>query len=97
MFDAIDSGLSVDNVVDIKMNLFDLVIKDAEESGLDVYIIISANEYELARNSSCFDVNSGKYIEFNSYEDFRKFILSSRKKKDKRIERMIAKSEKDFQ
>lgn len=96
LLDAVDSGLSIDNVVDVKENLFDLVIKDAKELGLDVYIIISANEYELARNSSCFDVNSGKYIEFDGYEDFRKFILSSRKKKDKRIERMIAKSEKDF-
>lgn len=86
LFDAVDSGLSVDSIVEIK-EVFELILKDAEEYGVEVYIIISANEYELARNTRCFDVNEGKYIEFDNYEEYRSFILKTRKKKEKRIER----------
>lgn len=45
LLDAVDSGLSIDNVVDVKENLFDLVMQDAKQLGLDVYIVVSANEY----------------------------------------------------
>lgn len=83
LLDAIDSGLSVDNVIEIK-NLFDLIIEDAGKNNTNVYIVISANEYELARGEQCFDVYNGKYITFEDYEAYRKFIIKSRKTKDKR-------------
>lgn len=86
LFDAVDSGLSVDSIIEVK-KVFDLIIEDAKQLGVEVYIIISANEYELARQSNCFDVNEGKYIKFNDYEDYRKFIIKSREKKEKRIEK----------
>ena len=82
-FDAIDSGLSVDNVVDVKECLFKTIFDDNPNT--DVYIIVSANEYELARDESCFDVYNGKYIKFKDYEDYRNFILKTRKIKDKRV------------
>ena len=63
------------------------MIKDAENIGVDLYIIISANEYELARNEECFDVSNGKSIRFKDYEDYRKFIINNRKKKDKRYKK----------
>lgn len=80
LLDAVDSGLSVDNVIDIKEYLFKTIID--ENSNSDVYIVISANEYELARDEQCFDVINGKYIKFNDYEEYRDFILMSRNKKD---------------
>lgn len=86
LFDAVDSGLSVDSIVEIK-EVFDLILEDAKELGIEVYLIISANEYELARNASCFDVNAGKYIAFSDYEEYRSFIIKSRKLKEKRIEK----------
>lgn len=86
LFDAVDSGLSVDSIVEVK-EVFDLILEDAKQLGIDVYIIISANEYELARGSNCFDVNEGKYLKFKDYEDYRKFIIKSRKTKEKRIEK----------
>lgn len=86
LFDAVDSGLSVDSIVEVK-SVFDLIIEDAKQLGVEIYIVISANEYELARNSNCFDVNEGKYINFKDYEDYRKFIIKSREKKEKRIEK----------
>ncbi len=82
LLDAIDSGLSVDNIVDIKEYLFKAIFEDAGEC--QVYIIISANGYELARGENCFDVYNGKYIKFSDYEDYRQFILNSRNIKNKR-------------
>lgn len=89
LFDAVDSGLSVDSIVEVK-GLFDTIIDDFKESDKNIYIVIAANEYELARNSECFDVNTGKYIRFNDYEDYRTFILRSRKRKEDRIEKQTA-------
>lgn len=83
LLDAMDSGYSIDNVIEMK-DFFDLVIKDAKEFGIELYIMISSNEYELAHEIKCFDVMEGKYIQFASYEDYKKFILRTREKKDKR-------------
>ncbi len=88
LFDATDSGLSIDAVLDVK-NLFNIILDEAKTLNLECYIIISANEYELCDNQNCFDVNAGKYITFKNYNDYKKFILNSRKKKDKRIEKEI--------
>lgn len=83
LLDAVDSGLSVDNIIDIK-DLFNLIIEDTKKTNTDVYIVISANEYELARNEQCFDVYNSEYITFKDYEDYRKFIIRRRRIKDKR-------------
>lgn len=79
LLDAVDSGLSIDNVIDLK-DLFSLIIDDNKNK--DIYIIISANEYELAREEQCFDVCN--YITFKDYVDYRNFIIKSRKRKDER-------------
>lgn len=86
LFDATDSGLSIDSVCELKL-VFNNAMARANELGVDLYIIIAANEYELCRESDCFDVTSGKYLTFSDYEDYRKFILQSRKHKDARIEK----------
>ena len=83
LLDAIDSGFSIDNIIEAK-DFFKMVIKDFADHGYELYIIASANEYELANGEDCFDVMNGKYVQFVNYNDFRKFILRSREKKDKR-------------
>lgn len=93
LFDAVDSGLSVDSIIEVKA-MFDNIIKDVENYKVNIYIIIAANEYELARNSDCFDVNSGKYLRFSDYEDYRSFIIKSRVKKETRIGRQTIWREK---
>ena len=93
LFDAVDSGLSVDSIVEVK-DFFDIMIDDLKDSGKNIYIVIAANEYELARNSDCLDVNAGKYMRFKDYEDYRAFILRSRKRKEDRINKQIAWREK---
>lgn len=79
LFDAIDSGLSIDNVLDIKNQLIPVVIEYNQDK--DIYFVISANSYEFARNENCFDVINGKYIKFKDYEEYREFILRTKEQK----------------
>ena len=83
LFDAVDSGLSVDNVVELKKYLFDTILKDCAGQR-DVYIICSANEYELCNGENCFDVQNAEYIRFNNYDEYRAFVLQTRERKDAR-------------
>lgn len=83
LFDAIDSGLSIDNIVEIKAFINNKLIK--ENQHMDVYVLISANSYEMCRNSQCFDVRNCKYRLIRTYHEFSKFILKSRELKDIRI------------
>ena len=85
LLDAIDSGYSIDNVVDLKNMLYQ-VIDFAKDNDKELYIILSANEYELANGENCIDVISGDYVQFKDYEDYKKLILNTRKKKNKRMQ-----------
>ena len=84
LLDAIDSGFSVDNILDLKEYLFNTILKDCNGKR-DVYIICSANEYELCNGERCFDVQNAKYIEFKNYDEYKEFIFKSRENKDKRF------------
>lgn len=83
LLDAVDSGLSVDNVLDLKKYLFTPIMEDIRKKGKEVYIVVSANEYEMCRGEQCFDVQLGEYVDIKGYEDFRELVLRSREKKDK--------------
>lgn len=84
LFDAIDSGLSIDNITDVKEYLFKIILNDPGNAFRDIYIIASANEYELANGERCLDVYNGKFIKFKNYPRFRQFILDSKKWKNER-------------
>ena len=84
LLDAVDSGLSVDNIVDIKEQLFKTILK--YNYGNEIYIVISANEYEMARGEQCFDVYNGKYLTFRDYEEYRNLVLQSKEWKNQRSE-----------
>lgn len=84
LFDAIDSGFSIDNIVETKRDLFETIIEDCGNRNIDVYIVVSANSYEMACGEQCFDVWSGEYISFENYDEYKQYILKTRKRKDKR-------------
>ena len=83
--DAVDSGFSIDNVVELKDELFKLILDTHKDK--EVYIVITANAYEMARGEQCFDVINGKYVTIKSYEKYRSVILKSRDKKDSRYKK----------
>lgn len=83
LMDAVDSGLSIDNVIDFK-KFFDVLISDCRNKEIAVYIIVSANEYELARGEQCLDTLNLKYVKFPNYESFRDYVIETRKAKNQR-------------
>lgn len=82
LLDAVDSGLSVDNIVDLKEQLFKTILE--YNYGNEINIVISANEYEMARGEQCFDVYNGKYVKIKDYEEYRNLILQSKEWKESR-------------
>lgn len=84
LLDAVDSGFSIDNILDFK----EYFLKPVLEYGFgnEIYIVISANSYEMANREQCLDVYSGEYVTFKDYEEYKKFILKTRERKEKRYE-----------
>lgn len=86
LLDAVDSGMSIDNISHLFNAFTDTILPDIEKTIPNIYFVVSANAYETARSRSCLDVYEGKYITFKDYEEYRQFILDSGKKKEKRYE-----------
>lgn len=81
LLDAIDSGLSVDQVIEVKKYLFHFILE--REKTKNIYIVCSANEYEMCDGEPCFNIVDCKYVVINSYEDYKKEVMKTRKYKDK--------------
>lgn len=86
LFDAVDSGYSIDNVLEFK-SVMEMIAKDALDNGINLYIIVSANSYEMAAGEKCIDVMTGKPVEFTSYDEYKKFIMRTREKKDRKLKK----------
>lgn len=91
LFDAVDSGFSIDNVLDLKEYLFDKLIQ--MEKDKEIYILVSANAYEMTRGERCLDVAAGVYRQFKTYDSFRNFILKSKELKIERDKKNDEKKE----
>ena len=87
LFDAIDIGYSIDNIIETKQDLFETILADCKKRGIEVYIVVSANSYEMACGEQCLDIYTGKYITFNSYDEYREYILKTRERKERRYNR----------
>lgn len=85
MFDAIDSGMSVDEICETRDVILDIVIPDAEKQNVTPYFIIAANNYEWCSDPRIhnIDIQTGKPLIINSYAEYKKIILKSRERKNK--------------
>lgn len=82
LLDGIDSGFSIDNIIEVKEFFYDLINK--YNKSIDTYIIATANEFELANNENCFDIYNFKYCKMKNYEEYKQYILNSKAIKEKR-------------
>ena len=82
-FDAVDSGLSIDEQIEYN-NVFHMIHEDIK--GLDGYILVTSNNYELTKGFDCMDVYDGSTVKFDNYEDYKEFILKAREIKNRRYE-----------
>ena len=92
LFDAIDSGLSLDTIEYLKQYLFKVLIKKLP-SDSQVYIISSSNSYELSEGTQIFSVTQMKYVNVKTYNAYKKAILNSLEYKNKRDYILEVKSE----
>ena len=65
LFDAVDSGYSIDNILTFK-EVINIILDDSEKLGVNTFIVIAANSYEMAADLPCIDIWTGNYIKFNS-------------------------------
>ena len=84
LLDALDSGLSIDHVIDLKKDLFDTILEDCAKNNFEIYIVMAANEYEMARGEWCIDMTNLQYKKLPTYESYRRLIIKSRKRKNRR-------------
>lgn len=82
-FDALDSGLSVDNIIEFKHDCVEPIIETCNRANKEVYILVPCNEYEMARGENCLILPDLTYREIKNYDDYRKIILRSRRYNDR--------------
>ena len=81
--DAVGSGLSIDGIREIK-DLYNIIIEDNPDRKDSIYFVVSTNEYEFTVGVDCIDVTTFRHTIFMNYEDYRNYVMQTRKKKDKR-------------
>jgi hypothetical protein len=81
ILDAVESGLSIDNVRELK-EFFRFVLKNEAQSNKNIFIVVSTNTYEFCIGTQCYDVQNGEYIELKTYDEYCDFIMKSRELKD---------------
>lgn len=84
-FDDCDAGTSIDVILQIK-SVFNLIANDCAEKGINYYIILTANSFEMCRDIDCVSVHTFEHIKFAEYNEFRKFVIESSGIKGKRYE-----------
>ena len=81
-FDDCDAGTSLDVIGEI-LGVINMIKDDCTLNEITYYFILTANSYEIARNCQCIDVSTFKPVSFKDYEDYKKFVLKSKARKDK--------------
>ena len=82
LYDDCDVGTSIDMQDDI-IDFIRFLDKDLTDRKIKHCIVLTANSYELCKTFKCIDVTTFKEKTFKSYEGYKKFVLRSRKAKDK--------------
>lgn len=78
--DDIDVGTSIDVILDMHQTLIEINKLEIEH-----YIVVSSNAFELIRGFNSIYVRDMSEHIFNDYEEYKKFVLKSRKDKDRRV------------
>ena len=92
LFDALDSGLSMDVIQDIKECIFGNLLKEVPPE-MDLYIILSSNSFEMSEGTSGFSIEKMRYIPVKTFSQFKKAVLSSALYKEDRDKVLLIKAE----
>ena len=91
--DAVDSGFSVNEIVIFKQTIDQILQTLTPE--IELYVVVSANTFEMAKDTHCIDVRTLESMRFHTYDEYYSFIMKSAKEKNKRYDRWSKKKERD--
>lgn len=74
LLDQADSGLDVHQINEIKNILKEVIVEHMHSKGLKVYIVASANSYELAEGETCMNPRTGKQHKFKNFTTYKNYI-----------------------
>lgn len=87
IIDGIDSGVSIDLLMSIRA-FFDMVLSDCEEQGIEIYIIVTSNSYELIPHYDCIWIPTMEHYkrgdEADGYALWRYMYEKEYKKRNKK-------------
>ena len=83
LLDDLDVGVSLDAIAD-ERRVIGQIARDLEANGTRYAICVAANSYELAKGLECISCADLSPVSFGSYDEYREFILSTRRWKDAR-------------
>lgn len=76
LLDGLDSGLSLDIINKLRTEVLDFIVNvENKRSSLEIYIVCSANSYELCNNYDCIDVTNQTHATFTNYDEFSKYFI----------------------
>ena len=81
LFDAVDSGLDITKIDEINDCFHNIIIPDAIDQKINLYVIISTNSYEFSISNNCLEVNSLNYVSVKGYDKFVDLIRKSKLRK----------------
>lgn len=81
--DDFDAGVSIDIMMDMR-RLLDTYFEWCRKREIEAYAVVASNSYDLIQGYRCVYPGNGQEYMFNSYDDFKRFVLFSRAEKDKR-------------
>ena len=76
LVDGFDSGTSIDKIYEFRKYFVDTIIDHCASQGIEVYIIVTANNYEMTEyNADCIVAHTRSHKRFKTYNSFKKFII----------------------
>lgn len=85
LIDGLDSGLSIDILRGIQKSLREIYnLHDRSHPNIPLYIVYTANNFELVCDTRCVDSKTMKLVEFHTYTEFAGYVMHSRNLKDRR-------------
>ena len=72
--DQVDSGLDVHQINELKKVFRELIIPDMNKLGLTVFVIMSANSFEMVVGEDCIDPVTRSHTFFDTLEEYIEYI-----------------------
>jgi len=86
LLDNFDNDLSIDAMQDFKNYFIKNTLDSMKEHNRHFYLIMSVNHYEILEGQRCLDVRNNEFLTFETYDNYREWVLKSRKQKEERLE-----------